>query len=162
MTPVLWRTLRCEVPATDHLFRLILTSCFPFLCGELADNHKGPRHLQEMQRSKIPTSQKYFYYFQLLWKQQIFLFPDGQDGSPRRCPERQRPAHGDQDEENDRKPQVSEMHTGGQEIRHMLRRKEFCHHAAEMMLEERRVHRFWMEAAVTASLGFSYLWKMSY
>lgn len=54
------------------------------------------------------------------------------------------------------------MHTGGQEIRHMLRRKEFCHHAAETMLEVRSVHCFWMEVAVTVSLGFSYLWKISY
>lgn len=55
------------------------------------------------------------------------------------------------------KPQVSEMHTGDQEIRHTLRREEFCHHATETMLEMRSVH-----CHFTASLGCSYLWKTSY
>lgn len=129
-------------------FQAYSCSCFLCHCGELGDNHKGPRHLQEIHRSKIPTTHTYFWVFQLFWKQRLFLFLAGQYGVPRDFAKRQRPNHGDQDEENDWKPQVSEMHISGQEIRHI--KKEFCHHATETVLEVRRVH-----CHFTPSLGFS-------
>lgn len=96
------------MPVIHHFFRLIVTcSCFPFLCGELSDNHKGPRAYKEGRGQRYPHS------FQLLCKQQFFLFIGGRDGSPGGCPERQRPNHGDHNEKNDQKPQVSEMHFSG-------------------------------------------------
>lgn len=73
---------------------------------------------------KAEVKDRYPHSFQLLCKQQLFLFIAGRDGSPRGCPERQRPNHGDHNEKNDQKPQVSEMHSSGREIRHILRGKE--------------------------------------
>lgn len=49
-----WRTLRCEVPTTEHFFRLILTSCFSFLSGELTDNDTGAGACKEGTGQRYP------------------------------------------------------------------------------------------------------------
>lgn len=140
-------------------FQAYSCSCFPCNRGESGDYHKGPRHLQEIHLSKIPTSHTYFCFFSYFENNSFFcsqLVNVVTLGIVLR----------DRDQTMEIRmkkmiefffefPPVSEMRISGQEIRHI--KMEFCHHATEAVLEVRRVHWHF-----TPSLGFSELWKMSY
>lgn len=86
---------------------LLLVLAFPFFVVNCQIITKGQGAYKEGRGQRYPHS------FQLLCKQQFFLFIAGQDGSPGGCPERQRPNNGDHNEKNDQKPQVSEVHFSG-------------------------------------------------
>lgn len=147
----LW-DVKCLLQNTFSGLFLFLLSLQSWWIGRLSQRTEALTRNTPVKNTHIPHI---FLFFQLFWKQQLFLFPAGQCGNPRHCAKRQRPNHGDQDEENDWIPPVSEMRISGQEIRHI--KMEFCHHATEAVLEVRRVHWHF-----TPSLGFSELWKMSY